>query len=157
MTSSPRRRSRALHSPDSSRDQIQWFKLAEVQNFTNIMIEFETMASVLPNHIPRHTFHLLHLNPLMFHYDIPCLIFPKIRSTFVRGSKSLDGALSSNCQLFCARKMRRSYKIIVLFSMYTANKMTHDCKDTVIKDNNQLDLNGGQFMWNMVHKCVWIC
>ena len=38
-TSSPRRRGRGLHNPDSSHDQIRCFWLAEVRNFTNIMIE----------------------------------------------------------------------------------------------------------------------
>ena len=41
-TSSRRRRGRELHDPDSSRDQIQCFLLAEVRNFTNIMIECYT-------------------------------------------------------------------------------------------------------------------
>ena len=38
-TSSPRRRARGLHNPDSSHDQIRCFWLADVRNFTNIMIE----------------------------------------------------------------------------------------------------------------------
>ena len=41
-TSSPRRRGRGLHNPDSSYDQIQCFCLAEVRNFTNIMIEYRS-------------------------------------------------------------------------------------------------------------------
>ena len=41
-TSSPRRRGRGLHNPDSSHDQIRCFWLAEVRNFTNIMIEYFT-------------------------------------------------------------------------------------------------------------------
>ena len=43
-TSSPRRRGRGLHNPDSSHDQIRCFWLAEVRNFTNIMIELFTKA-----------------------------------------------------------------------------------------------------------------
>ena len=39
-TSSPRRRGRGLHNPDSSHDQIRCFWLAEVRNFTIIMIEY---------------------------------------------------------------------------------------------------------------------
>ena len=39
-TSSPRRRGHGLHNPDSSHDQIWCFWLAEVRNFTNIMIEY---------------------------------------------------------------------------------------------------------------------
>ena len=39
-TSSLRRRGRGLHKPDSSHDQIQYFWLAEVRHFTNIMLEF---------------------------------------------------------------------------------------------------------------------
>ena len=42
MTSSPRRQSRGLHNPYSSHDQIQCFWLAEVWNFTTIMIEYNT-------------------------------------------------------------------------------------------------------------------
>ena len=38
-TSSPRRRGRGLHNPDSSHDHIECFWLAEVRNLTNIMIE----------------------------------------------------------------------------------------------------------------------
>ena len=41
-TSSPRKRGRGLHNPDSSHDQIRCFWLAEVRNFTNIMIELTT-------------------------------------------------------------------------------------------------------------------
>ena len=40
-TSSQRRRGRGLHNPDSSHDQIRCFWLAEVRNFTNIMIEYD--------------------------------------------------------------------------------------------------------------------
>ena len=36
----PRRRGRGLHNLDSSHDQIRFFWLAEVRNFTNIMIEY---------------------------------------------------------------------------------------------------------------------
>ena len=39
MALSPRRRSRGLHNPDSPRDQIRWFWLAEFPNFANIMME----------------------------------------------------------------------------------------------------------------------
>ena len=42
-TSSPRRRGRVLHNPDSSHDQIRCFWLAEVRNFTDIMIEYIRM------------------------------------------------------------------------------------------------------------------
>ena len=42
-TSSPRRRGRGLHNLDSSHDQIWFFWLAEVRNFTNIMIEYSTI------------------------------------------------------------------------------------------------------------------
>ena len=45
MTSSPRRRSYGLHNPDSSHDPIRCFWLAEVRNFTNIMIELLTSTS----------------------------------------------------------------------------------------------------------------
>ena len=38
-TSSPRRRGRGLHTPVLPHDQIQCFWLAEVRNFSNIMIE----------------------------------------------------------------------------------------------------------------------
>ena len=41
-TSSPRRRGRGLHNLDSSHDRIRFFWLAEVRNFTNIMIESAT-------------------------------------------------------------------------------------------------------------------
>ena len=43
-TSSPRRRGRGLHNLDSSHDQIRFFWLAEVRNFTNIMIEYLTLT-----------------------------------------------------------------------------------------------------------------
>ena len=43
-TSSPRRRGRGLHNLDSSHDQIRCFWLAEVRNFTNIMIEYGFVA-----------------------------------------------------------------------------------------------------------------
>ena len=43
MTSSPRRRGCGLHNPDSSHDHIQCFWLAEVRNFTNIMIGYVSM------------------------------------------------------------------------------------------------------------------
>ena len=39
-TLSPRRRSHGLHNPDSSHDQIQCLLLAEVRNFTNILIDY---------------------------------------------------------------------------------------------------------------------
>ena len=50
-TSSPRRRGRGLHNPDSSHDQIRCFWLAEVRNFTNIMIEVSTIAHITGNHV----------------------------------------------------------------------------------------------------------
>ena len=45
-TSSPRRPGCGLHNPDSSHDQIRFFWLAEVRNFTNIMIEWFTYTYV---------------------------------------------------------------------------------------------------------------
>ena len=47
-TSSPRRRGRGLHNPDSSNDQIRCFWLAEVRNFTNIIIELVIPTPKLP-------------------------------------------------------------------------------------------------------------
>ena len=41
-TSSPRRQGHGLHKPDLSHDQIRCYWLAEVRNFTNIMIEYGT-------------------------------------------------------------------------------------------------------------------
>ena len=53
MTSSPRRQGHGLHNPDSSHDQIRCFWLAEVRNFTNIMIEcaIKTLYYVKTMHI----------------------------------------------------------------------------------------------------------
>ena len=52
MTSSPRWRGRGLHNLDSSHDQIRCFWLAEVRNFTNIMIEYGLLPQVVkPYHL----------------------------------------------------------------------------------------------------------
>ena len=54
-TSSPRRLGRGLHNPDSSHDQIWCFWLAEVRNFTNIMIEW-----VITSHMAQWVWLLIH-------------------------------------------------------------------------------------------------
>ena len=62
-TSSPRRRGRGLHNPDSSHDQIQCFWLAKVRNFTNVMIECAThpVRVVVYLKTPDHSLYIIQL------------------------------------------------------------------------------------------------
>ena len=60
-TSSPRKRGRGLQNPDSSHDQIQCFWLAEVRNFTNIMIE---LSPIRPQPITWTNAHLFSIWPV---------------------------------------------------------------------------------------------
>ena len=68
MTSSPRRGGGGLHNPDASFDQIQCFWLAEVRNFTNIMIELMITAwsdddptMILTSLYKHHTFPVMYI------------------------------------------------------------------------------------------------
>ena len=76
-TSSPRRRGRGLHNPDSSHDQIRCFWLAEVRNFTNIMIECEFWSTGYYRYRKTDPEIIKEITELLTHWPVPnifCLI-----------------------------------------------------------------------------------
>ena len=73
-TSSPRRRGRGLHKPDSSHDQIRCFWFAEVINYINIMIESDLyLVYLLGNTVTAAKLHVVKsCNGKVFHMTEPC-------------------------------------------------------------------------------------
>ena len=103
-TSSPRRRGRGWHNPDSSHDQIQCFWLAEVRNFTNIMKEYQLQTNVRDNDL---------LSLRILYFFCICLTLTHINGKYMFTQYSTHQARYCVSELGCNRAVSGSIHLVI--------------------------------------------